>query len=507
MINSMKTTIVGIWISRIFFVICCGSAFSKEFVRLPLVPYPREVEIKEGALAPAVQVALVYDEGGGMKDLADTLVGDLAAIGFTATRGKANPGKGITTIRLNLGKDPDVGDEGYRLHIDADVSISAASLDGLFWGTRTLLQLLHAGPEKEIPHLLIADKPEFSYRGLMIDNARNFHSIDFHIGTIKRLASFKMNRYQIHFSDHQSYTLPSVAFPKLPTEGRHYNAADIARLVEAAKRYHVEIVPEIDVPGHATALIRGIDGLGCDGDGGKICIGREGSYVALEKLFSEVMEMIPGAYWHLGADEVSYSGSRCTGCAARMKEEGLQDAGQLFNHFINRMNGFLKGKGRQVLVWEGFSPLADPKVDHDILVCPFDVKHDGKMPDDYFKAGYRILNTSWSPLYVADKISMTTPEDMALWSPFMFGAGRSPQPFRYWKKFRPEIYQNKIVGAQVCSWEIEEKAEEGLLFGTGPGFHDYGRPGPRVPIVAERVWTGSNTTPRDLMERVGASYW
>jgi hexosaminidase len=505
--NPMKTTTREKWICGAMLAALCGTAYPEEPVKLPLVPYPRQVELTGGSFTPAGRLALVHDEDGRMKELAETLASDLAVLGFTASHGEVQPGENAGRIRLSLRKDPDLGVEGYRLNIDADVAITAATPDGLFWGTRTLLQLLHAGPGKDIPRLAITDKPEFSYRGLMIDNARNFHSIDFHIGTVKRIAAYKMNRYQIHFSDQQSYTLPSEAFPGLPTEGRHHSAAEIGRLVEAAKRYHVEIVPEIDVPGHAAALIRGIEGLGCDGDGRKICIGRESSYEALEKLFSEVMEMIPGKYWHLGADEVSYSGTRCRGCATGMKDEGFQDADPLFNHFINRMNGFLKGKGRQVLVWEGFSPTADPIVDRDILVCPFDVKHAGKMPDDYFKAGYRVLNTSWSPLYVADRISMTTPEDMALWSPFMFGAGRSPQPFRYWKKYRPEDYLDKIVGAQVCSWEIEEKAEEGLLFGTGPGFHDYGRPGPRVPIVAERVWTGSDTTARDLLERVGASYW
>jgi len=171
------------------------------------------------------------------------------------------------------------------------------------------------------------------------------------------------------------------------------------------------------------------------------------------------------------------------------------------------MHGFVKSKGRKMLVWEGFSPILDPKVDKDILVCPFDVKHRGHMPGDYFKAGYTVLNTSWTPLYVADNLYMTTPEIIARWSPYMFGAGRSPQPFAYWKKFKPEDYRGKIIGGQMCSWYLEEKAEEGLLFGTGPGFYDYGRPAPRAQIMAERLWTGSSTTAKDLLERVGASYW
>jgi N-acetyl-beta-hexosaminidase len=261
------------------------------------------------------------------------------------------------------------------------------------------------------------------------------------------------------------------------------------------------------VPGHAAALLRGIKGIGCGGGGGKLCIGREETYVAIETLFSEAMEMMPGTYWHLGADEVHYSGTGCEHCVARMKSEKFEDGGQLFNYFINRVHGIVQGKGRQMLVWEGFSPILEPKVHKDIIVCPFDIKHAGKMPADYFNAGYKVLNTSWTPLYVADKLYMTTPEIIARWSPYMFGAGRSPQPFPYWKKFNPEDYRGKVLGGQVCSWATEEKAEEGLLFGTGLGFPEYGRPGKRVPIMAERVWTGSTTTAEDLLERVGESYW
>lgn len=476
--------------------------------RLPLVPYPQKVEIHEGSFIPNTHVILRHDEGiDEIGPIAETCAQDLVGIGFTVSHGKTPSEKDACIVTLSLHEDRDLGKEGYRLEVGSTLSITAATGNGLFWGTRTLLQLLHAGPRAGVPHLTIVDKPEFAYRGLMIDNARNFHSIDFHIATIRKLASIKLNRYQIHFSDRQSYTLPSTAFPDLPTAGRHYTLEDIGKVVDAAQRYHVMIVPEIDVPGHASALLLGIKDLGCGSGGGKICIGKEESYQVLGKLVSEVMEMIPGAYWHLGADEVSYDGAKCEHCAARMKSENIASGDQLFHYFINRMDGLVQGKGRQMLVWEGFSPNLEPAVRKDVIVCPFDVKHGGKMPDDYFKAGYQVLNTSWSPMYVADKICMCTPEDIARWSPNMFGAGRSPQPFAYWKKFRPDAYRGKVLGAQTCSWEIEEKAEDGLLFGDGPGFPEYGRPGKRVPIMAERVWTGSGTTAKDLLERVGESYW
>jgi hexosaminidase len=488
-------------------LITVSLANAQESKSLELVPYPQKVEIQAGEFVPQKDLLLSYEKGqSAIEPIAKTCVLDLAAIGFSASSKTTANQAG--SIKLILKDDKSLGNEGYRLTVDKNISISAASADGLFLGTRTLLQLLHDGPQKAIPYLSITDQPEFPYRGLMIDNARKFHSIDFHIKMVKRMAALKLNRYQIHFSDHQSYTLPSKAFPNLPTKDRHYTRAQIKELVQTAQQYHVQLVPEIDVPGHAKALTLGINSLSCSKQvSGKLCIGNEKTYQTLETLFSEVMEMIPGDYWHLGADEVHYHTIKCEDCASRIKSEKLETGTQLYNYFINRMYKIVQSKGRKMLVWEGFDPTLSPVIDKEIIVCPFDVKHKGHMPSDYFKAGYKVLNTSWSPLYVADNIYMTPPEIIALWSPYMFGAGRSPQPFAYWKKFNPDEYQGKILGGQMCSWDIEEKAEEGLLLGTGPGFPEYGRPGPRLQIMAERVWTGSKTTAKDLLERVGANYW
>lgn len=492
----------------------CNLSLAAEAARaeLKLVPYPQKLEYQTGTFTPTKDLSWVYDKSNQeLTQLAATCGQDLVQLGFSPPQDAA-PAPDATAIKLTLQADEDLGQDGYRLTVDSSVAISAATVDGLFWGTRTLLQLLQGGPQSAFPQLTISDKPEFGYRGLLIDNARSFHSLDFHIENIKRMAAFKLNRYQIHFSDHESYTLPSAAFPNLPTKDRHFTLEQVQKLVAAAEQYHVMIVPEIDMPGHSGALTRGIAAFRCtdipaEAGANKLCIGSEETYVLLEKLFTEIMEMIPGDYWHLGADEVSYKGRGCAACANRMDQEKFQSGHEMFNYFINRMHKVVKAKDRKMLVWEGFLPTLAPLVDKDIIVCPFDVKHKGIMPSDYFNAGYTVLNTAWSPLYVADGIYMTTPEIIARWSPYMFGAGRSPQPFAYWTKFKPEGYRGKIIGGQMCSWAMPEIVEEGLLFGTGPGHPNYGRPGPRVQIMAERLWTGSGTSVKSLLERTGAHYW
>jgi hexosaminidase len=498
----------------------CHISFSKDTdkTKLTLIPSPQKIEYKKGHYIPEKKLILTVNAGlnqtehGTLDLMARTCSRDLSVIGFSVSHGEKPPPGKTNIIHLKLLNDASLGNEGYRLAIDKHITIKASTSDGLFWGTRTLLQILDKGPLKSIPRLMIMDKPEFGHRGVLIDNARQFHSIDFHVDMLKRLASFKLNRYHLHFSDYQSYTLPSSKFPSLPTQHRHFTTTEVEQLTKTAREYHVMIVPEIDVPGHATALTRGMSELNCsdvsEGESArKICIGKESTYHILETLFSEVMEMIPGEYWHLGADEVSYDACTCEDCLKKMEQENFEHGYQLYHYFINRMYDFVKSKGRKMFVWEGFHPNENPIINKEIIVCPFDVKFEGHMPEDYFQAGYCVLNTSWSPLYVADRIYMTTPEIIALWSPFMFGAGRSPQPFKYWIKFNPDDVKDKIIGAQMCSWEIEEKAEEGLLFGTGPGFPEYGRPGPRVQIMAERVWSGSRLSAKELLEAVGAEYW
>jgi len=505
---------------------------------LSLIPWPQHIDINEERLIINRNLLLVNSSGDNdIEQIINTCFNDLRDIGFSVdisgkqvnnTRSKSN--KQVSNTRSKSGKQVsnprgktqilfflegselnNYGEEGYKLEVGDNISLYAATSAGLFWGSRTVLQLLEQGPGISIPQMDISDQPVVKYRGLMIDVARSFHFLEFHLEMIKKMAYYKLNHYMIHFSDHQSYTLPTDIYPGLPTPGRHYLKEDISKMVEMAKEYHVNIVPSVDVPGHSGALIRGIPELAFNEEG-KLDVTKERTYEILQNIFGELMELFPGPVWHLGADEVGYPDLEDTpdeGYAEWMKRHKFSKGSQLLNHFINRMHDFIKGKGYQMFVWEGFKPDLYPKVNNEIIVCPFDVKHEGIMPEDYMRVGYKLLNTSWTPLYIADKIYMTTPEIMARWNIRMFGAGRSPHPIKYWKKFRPDEIITEVVGSQMCSWANEEKAEWGLLFGSeaGPGFPDYGRPGPRVQIFSERVWTGDKTSVKDLLERAGVSYW
>ncbi len=506
-----------------FFVLIVNSGFvscnkNLKDANLSLVPWPQNIYISSGTNIIGSDLLFVnHSNNNDVERMISTCINDFEEIGFrvNAQKDRNFNLKNITRVNLYLDKDESEkygGEEGYRLTAGKGISIYAATKTGLFWGTRTLLQLLKDGPDILIPELDISDYPAFGYRGFMISVDRQFHTMDFHLQNLKKMAAYKINHYMIHFSGRDNYTLPSDIYPELPAPGKHYTKDEIRELVGKAGEYNITIVPSVDVPGHTGALINAIPELNFDERRRSLNIAREETYDIIQNIFQELMELFPGPIWHLGADEVRYpdlADSPGEEYTEWMKRKNFTKGDQLLNYFINRMYDFIKGNGYRMFVWEGFNPYTEPKVNPEIIVCPFDIKFEGKMPRDYMGAGYTVLNTSWSPLYIANKTSMTPPETIAKWNAYMFGAGRSPQPFRYWEKFTPEEIPTEIIGAQMCVWDIEEKAEWGLLFGSdaGPGFPDYGRPGQRLPIFSERVWTGDKTSAKDLLERTGASYW
>ena len=173
-----------------------------------------------------------------------------------------------------------------------------------------------------------------------------------------------------------------------------------------------------------------------------------------------------------------------------------------------------------MIVWEGFDPWpvdGAQRVDRDVIVSPFDCKGNlsqwhgaagGHLPSDYTAWGYSLLNTAWSPLYAADAIYATTPELIAKWRLRDFGEGRAPQPYAYWH----HVPQNaSVVGAEFVSFNMPERVEAGVMFGrtasAAGGAYGFVRPGARVPIMAERLWSGGATTDKSLLERTGEAYW
>ncbi|MFI9819230.1 beta-N-acetylhexosaminidase [Streptomyces sp. NPDC052013] len=235
-------------------------------------------------------------------------------------------------IRLQLGKGP-FGDEGYRLHSGrSGVTITAAEPAGLFHGVQTLRQLLPPAVEKDTvqpgPWLVaggtIVDTPRYGWRGAMLDVSRHFFSV----GEVKRyidqLALYKINKLHLHLSDDQGWRIAIDSWPRLATyggstevgggPGGYYTKADYKEIVRYAASRHLEVVPEIDMPGHTNAALASYADLNCDGVApplytgtevgfSSLCVGKEITYDFVEDVVRELAALTPGRYLHIGGDE------------------------------------------------------------------------------------------------------------------------------------------------------------------------------------------------------------
>lgn len=467
---------------------------------LHLVPWPTEISISKTLFKPAANLVFVNDERSPATRVAEVCKEDFKNLGFAVAAG-ANVGGGpVLLVQLMLTDDKSLGDEGYRLQLDKNIVVAASTEAGLFWGSRTLLQLLWAGPNIEVPSVTISDHPAAAFRSLMIDNARNFHSLGFHLRMIRALALFKLNFYHIHFSDNQGYTLPTAGIQ--PAEGAEhvYSRADIRKLNECAAKYHVTIIPEIDLPGHALIIKRKLPQTRCaSGDSPEeLCMGSEESLKAIEGIISDTLDLFPGPYYHLGADEVNFGHyASCSACQQAMKAGKLKDAEALYRSFINRMNKLVKSKGKRMIVWEGFNIAhGEPFIDKDVIVMPFDSFKE-KSAKEYLAGGHDVINAAWTPLYVVYTMS-APPEMLAGWDVTRFGRYPCPEPQEKWYQVEATP---RLLGAQMCSWENPEADEPGLLFGQGAKTARV-NPAPRLPVYAERIWSGGRTDTQNILTRL-----
>lgn len=239
---------------------------------------------------------------------------------------------GTGGIRLRIAKGP-YGSEGYRLHSGPDgVTLTAAEPAGLFHAVQTLRQLLPAVVEKNTaqpgPWLVaggtITDTPRYAWRGAMLDVSRHFFSVDEVKRYIDHLALYKINKLHLHLSDDQGWRIAVDSWPRLATHGGstevgggpggHYTKADYREIVRHAASRHLEVVPEIDMPGHTNAALASYADLNCDGTApplytgtevgfSSLCVGKEITYDFVDDVVREIAALTPGRHLHIGGDE------------------------------------------------------------------------------------------------------------------------------------------------------------------------------------------------------------
>lgn len=306
---------------------------------------------------------------------------------YLETLGWQPAGKGRPDLELRLepGTRHFSTDEAYRLEITPRRMVaSARATAGLFYAVQSLQQLSDDGRLTRIACRTIDDAPRFAYRGFMIDVSRHFRSVDFVLRQLDAMALFKLNRLHMHLTDGAGWRLEIDRYPRLtefaawrPYEnweswwqgdrhyceaddpqarGGYYTKEDIRRIVAYARERHIEVIPEIEMPGHSDEVTAAYPELGCHGEAYRdydLCPGSEQTFEFLEGVLTEVMEIFPSEYIHVGGDEAGKSAWRtCAKCQARMQAEGLKDVDELQSYLIHRIERFLNAHGRKLLGWD-----------------------------------------------------------------------------------------------------------------------------------------------------------
>lgn len=277
--------------------------------------------------------------------------------------------------------------ESYTLSVTPQqIEIRATSGAGLFYGMQTLLQLMQpAGTGSySVVSVEIEDTPRFAYRGLMLDVSRHFSTKEFIKKQIDTLAYYKINRLHLHLTDAAGWRLEIKKYPLLtdfaawrtdPTwkkwwnggrkylrydepgaSGGYYTQNDIREILEYARQHYITVIPEIEMPSHSEEVLAAYPQLSCSGEPYKnsdFCVGNEETFTFLENVLTEVMELFPSEYIHVGGDEAGKSAWKtCPKCQKRMKDEHLANVDELQSYLIHRIEKFLNNHGRRLLGWD-----------------------------------------------------------------------------------------------------------------------------------------------------------
>ncbi len=287
------------------------------------------------------------------------------ATGFNLTVNSAHPASAYGNINLKVSfSDPALGNEGYEIQVaDTSVFITANTPEGIFRGIQTFRQILPSSIERSIvqqsvwkvPSCIIKDYPRFVWRGMMLDVARHFFSVQDVKRSIDLASYYKINRFHLHLSDDQGWRIAIDAFPKL-TEiggstqtgggpGGYYSQSEYSDIVSYAAQRYITIIPEIDLPGHTNAALASYPELNCDGIApslytgigvgfSSLCVRKETTYVFIDKVVKEIAAITPGDFIHIGGDE-----ARST-------------ADSDYVYFIERVQSIVQSHGKKIIGWE-----------------------------------------------------------------------------------------------------------------------------------------------------------
>ncbi len=389
--------------------------------------------------------------------------------------------------------------ESYRLLLSEDKILLEGDGAGVFYGEQTLKQL-RIQFRNRLPCMEIQDEPRFGYRGYMLDSSRHFLPKEDVLRILDVLAMFKINRLHWHLIDDQGFRVEIPAFPKLTSVGAkrgrsyfglvdelqgndgYFTREDIREIVAYAEARWIEVIPEIEIPGHETAMIAAYPEIGCGNEPAQvetmggifdrlICAGKEESFIFVKRILDEFIELFPSKMIHIGGDEACKRRWRaCPDCQRRMRSLGLKDENALQQWFVKRVQAYLKQKGRTAIVWN--DSLRGEKLPEDFVVQMW--MGDRELITEFARRGGKMIQSSTECHYL-------------------------DYPYAVWDVAKilntpvcPEYIDEKsIIGVECPLW-MERITEPKRLFHLML---------PRLPAMAECGWTATQARDNESFEK------
>ena len=366
----------------IFAVQACLPGFAACDGRVRIVPRPAEVEELPGSfrLTPRTPVVITDEQLRTPAEIFARAVGKLTGTEPAVT---AAPEKHAVTLQLQPGYEA----EEYLLEVGRQrITVTASTPQAVLHGLRSLQQLVAGG---EIPACVVRDKPTFAYRGAMLDVCRHFFPVEDVKTYIDILSLHKINKFHWHLTDDQGWRIEIKKYPLLTQIGSRraetlvgrydknkegvydgkpyggfYTQEEIREIVSYAAERHIEVIPEIEMPGHGLAALTAYPWLGCTGGPYAVwthwgisddvyCAGKETTFEFIEDVLTEVLALFPSKLIHIGGDECPrVRWKECPDCRARMEDEGIEDEAGLQTYLTLRIGRHLEAKGRRLIGWD-----------------------------------------------------------------------------------------------------------------------------------------------------------
>ncbi|MBK1790934.1 family 20 glycosylhydrolase [Persicirhabdus sediminis] len=391
------------------------------------------------------------------------------------------------------GANKKLGEQAYQLEVGDQIKLSASTNTGIFYGLQTLSQL--AGTGDAVAKGMVVDQPKVKQRAMMVDCGRRYFEIEYLEKLMRQMARLKMNVLHLHFTEWNGFRLKSEVYPGLASE-QAYSKKDIRHLQDYAAKYHIEIVPEIDLPAHATWITNYAPELGFksasmrqakwQGDEANeknqawvIDVSKRKNREWINNLLNEWIPLFDSQYFHIGGDEWQYDEQKNAApeMVAAAMEMGFSHPGDIFVDWINEVNELVKshGKTTQIWNWWNFSPNKTKRNETSIHPADDIVINVWNRPRQkaILDAGYQVILTPESGkegLYVTPGKGEGKPGD--------YGYVRYEWLYDNWKPLKHE----QVLGYKMCLWADGAEENEDDWFNKF-----YQMP---LAVMADRVWGG-----------------